>query len=150
MSESSLQRLLKSKVDGKALEFLNNGNKSKTSHISHKELQLQPYLRPGMETNLQKKFLFQLRARMIDLKANFQGSHSNLDCELCEKHIDNQESLLSCQKLVSSGLVPNLPQYSDLFSKDVATQFRISSILEEKFKLRKKCTDEMKNRRSED
>jgi hypothetical protein len=137
MSESSLQKLLKSKVDGKALEFLNNGKKSKTSHISHKELQLQPYLRPGMETNLQKKFLFQLRARMIDLKANFQGSHSNLDFSLCEKHIDNQESLLSCEKLVSSGLVPNLPQYSDLFSKDVATQFRISSIFEEKFKLRK-------------
>ena len=132
-----------------SFKFHHNGKKSKTSHISHKELQLQPYLRPGMETNLQKKFLFQLRARMIDLKANFQGSHSNLDCELCKKHIDNQESLLSCEKLVSLGLVPNLPQYSDLFSKDVAKQFRISSILEEKFKQKKKCTDEMKNRRSE-
>jgi hypothetical protein len=144
MSEHCLQKLLRRQVDGKALEFLNKEKKSKTSHISHTELKLQPYLRPGKESNLQKKFLFQLRARMVDLKANYQGSHSNLQCELCERHIDDQESLLTCEKLGSSGLVPNLPQYSDIFGEDVVEQFRVSSILEEKFKLRKHCIDEMK------
>ena len=53
--------------------IMNNGKNTKNikSRRDKGELQLQPYLRPGMETNLQKKFLFQLRARMIDLKANF-------------------------------------------------------------------------------
>ena len=28
--------------------------------------------------------------------------HSNLDCEMCQKHIDDQESLLSCEKLAEN------------------------------------------------
>ena len=145
MSIFSLQKLLKVKVDEKALQYLNKEKKSKTSHISHTKLQLQPYLRPGKASNLQRKFLFQLRARMVDLKANYQGSHSTLLCDLCEKHVDDQESLLFCEKLAnSSELVENLPQYKDLFSEDIKKQFVTSSILEEKFKLRNKSIDEMK------
>jgi hypothetical protein len=67
--------------------------KSKTSHISHKDLKLQPHLRPGKASNLQRKFLFQLRASMVDLKANYQGSHSKLECELCGKHIERPRIL---------------------------------------------------------
>ena len=97
------------------------------------------------ETNEQKKCLSQLRTRMLDLKANYQGSHSNLDCELCQKHTDDQESLLSCEKLAeSTHLVLSLPKYNDLFTTDVDKQFGISAILEEKFKLKKKFRDNLK------
>ena len=145
LSKLSLQKLLRKQVDRKALDYLNNLKKRKTSHIPHNELKLQPYLRPGRETNEQKKFLFQLRTRMLDLKANYQGSHSNLDCELCQKHTDDQESLLSCEKLAeSTHLVLSLPKYSDLFTNDVVKQFGISAILQEKFKLKKKCRDNLK------
>jgi hypothetical protein len=82
---------------------------------------------------------------MVDLKANYQGSHSKLECDLCGKHLDDQESLLSCEKLAgSSRLVANLPQYSDLFCEDVGKQLVISSILEEKFKMRNKAIDKIK------
>ena len=82
---------------------------------------------------------------MLDLKANYQGNHLKLECELCGKHLDNQESLLSCEKLAdSSRLVANLPHYSDLFCEDVGKQYVISSILEEKFKMRNKALNLMK------
>ena len=68
-----------------------------------------------------------------------------MECELCGKHLDDQESLLSCEKLAdSSRLVANLPQYSDLFCEDVGKQFVISSILEEKLKMRNKAIDKTK------
>ena len=146
ISEYSLQKLLKVKVDIAALEYLNKEKKSKTKHISHTELKLQPYLRPGMASNFERKFVFQLRAKMVDLKANYQGSHSNLLCDLCEKHFDDQESLLSCEKLDGSEIVSNLPKYDDLFSEDVSKQIEIASILNKKFKLRNKSLDEKKKK----
>ena len=66
-------------------------------------------------------------------------------CDLCEKYVDDQESLMFCEKLgKSSELVENLPLYKDFFSEDIKKQFVTSSILEEKFKLRNKSIDEMK------
>ena len=147
ISKYALQKLLSKKAEVKALEFLNKEKKSKTKHIVHTKLQIQPYLRPGNMSNMQRKFIFQLRAKMLDVKANYQGSHSNLKCELCEKHIDNQESLLVCEKLGGdAGLVSNLPLYDDLFSADVTKQISISSILEEQFKMRKKLIEAMKKK----
>ena len=57
---------------------------------------------------------------MLDVKVNYRGSYSSLQCELCGKHKDSQESLLSCEKLNdSTGLVSELPVYDDLFARDV-------------------------------
>ena len=81
------------------------------------------------------------------MKVNYQGSHSTLQCELCGKHEDSQESLLSCEKLNdSTGLVSELPVYDDLFAKDVQTQMKMSAILKEKYDLRNKLIKEMMNK----
>ena len=147
MSETTLKNVLNKKAEKKALEYLNKEKKSKTKHIIHHQLNIQPYLKAGKMNNMQRKFLFQLRARMLDLKVNFQGSHSNLQCELCGKHEDNQESLLTCEKLMdSSGLVGDLPVYNDLFEQDVEKQFQISAILKKKFDMRNKLLNEMKKK----
>ena len=121
--------------------------KSKTKHIIHDQLTIQPYIRAGKMSNLQRKFLFQLRSRMLDVKVNYQGSHTSLQCELCGKHEDSQESLLSCEKLKdSTGLVSELPVYDDLFAQDVQTQMKIVAILKKKYDLRNKLIKEMKNK----
>ena len=84
---------------------------------------------------------------MLDVKVNYQGSHTSLQCELCGKHEDSQESLLSCEKLKdSTGLVSELPIYDDLFAQDVQTQMKIVAILKKKYDLRNKLIKEMKNK----
>ena len=69
----------------KALEYLNNEKKSKTQHIIHRELLLQPYLKPGNMSNTQRKFLFKLMSRMLDVKVNFPGTQDNLIIMMTKK-----------------------------------------------------------------
>ena len=108
---------------------------------------MQPYLLPGLMTNSQKKFVFLLRARMVDLKFNFKGSHNNLKCELCGNHDDDQESLLVCEKLKKQNQVVTIPpQYNDIFSTDLKQQLSVLSILEENYKLRKVLFEEKKRK----
>ena len=84
---------------------------------------------------------------MIDMKVNYQGSHTDLLCDLCGKHEDSQQSLLICEKLIdSTGLVGELPVYNDLFAPDVQKQINISSILKKKFELRNKLIEQLKNK----
>ena len=51
----------------------------------------------------QTKFLFAARARMLFVRANYPGMHSEKFCLLCEtdmkKVCDTQEHLLECEKL---------------------------------------------------
>ena len=139
MSEYSLTNLLNKQSKIKALEYLNNEKKSKTKHIIHRELILQPYLKPGNMSNIQRKFLFKLRSRMLDVKVNFPGTQENLVCELCGEHNDDQESLLVCEKLdESNSLVTKSPDFKDLFFSHVDKQLQKSLILKKKFELRKK------------
>ena len=51
MSEYSLRNLLNKQANMIALEDLNNEKKSKTKHISHTELTMQSYLKPGRMSN---------------------------------------------------------------------------------------------------
>ena len=120
VSEYSLQKLLNRQANVKTLEYLNSEKRRKTRHIVHKELSLQPYLKPGKMSNMQRKFIFKFRSMMLDVKVNFPRTQSNLKCEVCGEHEDDQQSILVCEKLneTSSGVI-NPPKYEDLFSSNV-------------------------------
>ena len=97
------------------------------------------------------KFLFQLRSTMLDFKINFEinfeisfkGGKTNLTCDLCQNHMDDQESLLTCEKLIDlTGVTNNLPYYEYIFSEKANTQLNIISILQERYLIRKKLLKE--------
>ena len=100
-------------------------------------------LLPNTMSIEQMKFLFQLRSRMLDFKINFKGGQTNLTCDLCQNHIDDQESLLTCEKLIDhTSITNNLPKYEDIFSEQVNTQLNILSILQERYSIRKRLLKE--------
>ena len=147
MSKFSLKQVVGKKADAKALQFLNSKKGNKCIQVSHKKLEIQKYLMPNPMSNIQRKFLFQLRSRMLDLKVNFQGSHQKFLCELCKNHQDDQKSLLICSQLDSqNSLVESIPKYEDIFDEKPEVQIKIVSILQEKFKLRKHLLAEKKNK----
>ena len=147
MSKFSLKQVVGKKADAKALQFLNSKKGNKCIQVSHKKLEIQKYLMPNPMSNIQRKFLFQLPSRMLDLKVNFQGSHQNFLCELCKNHQDDQKSLLICSQLDShNSLVESIPKYEDIFDEKPEVQIKIVSILQEKFKLRKHLLAEKKNK----
>merc|ERR1712179_476095 len=92
----------------------------------------------GMETR-EKKFLFQLRSRMIDVKTNFKNNNSDLSCPLCDIKEDDQKHVLECPTLLNntSDVAEGNISYDDIFSNDVLKQAKILRIFNYSWKKRK-------------
>ena len=123
MSKEVLKKVVKEKISSKALCYLKELQQkhSKSQPLQYEKLCLQDYLQSDIKsTQREKSFAFNLRSRMIELKANFKSVQKNLTCRLCGAHEENQPGLLICQTLnantdISTG---SPPQFSDLYSHD--------------------------------
>ena len=110
----------------------------KLLHISHTASNMADYLKPNDISNIEAKFIFSARSRMVDVRTNFPGQHPDIMCPLCEEDSDTQEHLLVCVELETFGvMVRNIPQYIDLFGEDLISKVNISRILKEKYGRRK-------------
>jgi hypothetical protein len=141
MPEQTFRRIIKEKTELKALEYLNHlkGRHSKVMDINHQSLNMQLYLEPN-EMNIQEsKFLFALRSRMVDVRANYREKHFITLCPGCKLEEETQEHLLRCINLQETGTVTTTtPEYQDLFSCNLHKQVKIARILRTQFKLRNK------------
>ena len=59
--------------------------------------------------------IFIARSRTLDLKCNFKLGQSKLQCRLCDAHLEDQNSLLTCPAPSQQ----QQPQYSDIFSDNM-------------------------------
>ena len=87
MSEMSFKGLVQKKEVSHRLRYLNELKEKQTKvlHISHNVLKMADYLTPNGITNSEAKFLFNARTRMLDVKSNFPGKHSDTLCPLCDE-----------------------------------------------------------------
>ena len=141
MSKHQLKWLLKSAVKAEAFIYLSDiqSGHSKTKNLQYSGLKLQPYLSSQRETTIkQKATLFKLRTRMLNVRDNFKSGKEDVLCKCCQKEIESQIHLLSCEKLMDNSLVTNLHRYEDLFLEDADKVEAIGHILAEKFELFKK------------
>ena len=144
IKKEPLRKFVVDKIEEKSYQFLNEKKlkHSKVSHINHKELKIQDYLKPeNIKDNQLAKFLFSARCRMIDCRKNFPNKHKNeLSCPLpgCEQD-DTQVHLLNCDKLPTQCVNQTNAEvvYENLFSNQVETQLIVASILQERMKQRK-------------
>ena len=86
MSKIGFRNLIRRNAASKALQSLNKikGKHSKVLHITHKKMEIQPYLRGALLLSDQEsKFLFALRCRMLDLKTNFREKYADTLCPCC-------------------------------------------------------------------
>ena len=136
-TKESFKKTVKQHVNEKAFTYLKNLQQthSKSRPLQCSKLSLQGYLRSDNKmTTKEKSFFFAVRTRMIDLKSNFKAGKKDLNCSLCDKHEENQESLLSCTALDTDEKV-KAPQYSDLFSEEKEKIYNISVLLKKKFEM---------------
>ena len=141
MPEQTFRRIVKEKTDLKALEYLNNlkAKHSKVMNLDHQNLIMQTYLEPNEMSVQECKFMFALRSRMVDVRANYREKYFVAICPSCKLEEENQEHLLSCINLQTTGTIANsTPEYQDLFSNNLRKQVNISRILRAQFKLRNK------------
>ena len=107
---------------------------------------MQDYLKDRTISNQLKRFIFALRARMIDIGQNYPNKYQTKHCPVCrdEKIWDTQEHILFCIGLnINKQVTQTLPKYEDLFGKDVKKQIAVAKIIFEKFKVRTKKLKEI-------
>ena len=144
MSKNSFKGQVKDAAEKASLEYLlhQKQNMSKISHIKYTKLHMQEYLKASTFTNKEAETLCNARGRMIDVKANYKGSHTDLSCPpQCDKNnLDTQSHLLSCDNLHGQDIqIVNTNQsYEDIFSDNVDKQLITTRVLINKLELRKK------------
>ena len=123
-----------------AFEWLMNEKKenSKVMDMAYKKYQMQEYLVSSLLETREKKFLFQLRLRMLNVKTNFRNSVTDLSCPLCKHEEDTQKHLLRCPFLSTNQPVLSNPEYAHIFDSDVNKQINITRIFMGLWKMRKK------------
>ena len=142
MKKEDLKVLVKDACETKALEYLNKvkAKHSKVRDIKHSKWETQGYLQPNKEylSIHEAKFIFLLRTRMLDVKANFENKYRDKSCPNCETSEDTQTHLLECAKLIDGTTMTNsIPVYSDLFGDNLEKMLKISRLIENNFKKRK-------------
>ena len=146
MKQSGFQNLVKSAVVKEAFNYLlkiKNGDAqtrghSKVAHIKYKRLEMQNFLRPNRISIQEAKFIFLVRARMLDIKANYQNAHANMLCIACKETEETQEHLLQCKVLGDENMVvEELPEYGNLFGENLQKQITVAKILNTNFNKRK-------------
>ena len=90
----------------------------------------------------EKLFCFAARCRMIDVRCNKLHGQSQLMCRLGCDRKETQNHLLDCDALTDSSIVKDLPEYPDLYGKDIQKMENISKILQDKFKLLKELHEQ--------
>ena len=139
LSKTGWKDLVSKKVQNRAFKYLTDlkATHSKARNIQYQNLQLQSYL-GSSENNLtiqEKQFIFAARTRMLDVKANFKSSESDLSCRKCRKATEDQEHLLNCESLLDLNPVTSPPRYEDIFGVEIENITRTGRILKEKYNL---------------
>ena len=137
-SKKAFKLIVKDAVKAKAFSDLVKAQQghSKGKEITYRDLSLQEYLKANSPlTNKEKRFLFSARTRGLDVKNNFKQGKKDLQCRLCRKHIEDQQSLLTCEALDQGSYAhfSTQPRYSDIFSENLEKLAAITRVLHKKF-----------------
>ena len=144
LKKHKFKKLLKKKLYEKSFEFLfnlkNKENRSKSKQLS--SYNLQNYLQTDLLTTRQKKLLFSLRTRSVDVKTNYKSMYKfNIRCRLCQKDEDSEKHYLKCE-IVLRNIEPSIDlttaSYDNIFSSNIEDQVNITKIYDQIFKIRSK------------
>ena len=102
VSKNVFKRYVKKKVEISHLRFLDQLKKkhSKSKYLDCTELKIADYLENPNLSTLEKRLLFKLRSRTVDVKLNFPGANPNPWCISCGLFPESQSHLLQCPALV--------------------------------------------------
>ena len=120
-------------------------------HVTHYELKMEAYLSSPVIYNFQTKYLFHVRCWMLFLRSNYSHMYKDDYCPLCSgsninvpQFIDTQEHLLTCDKLsTESEVIETGSTYTDIFSKDVEKQAKLTLLLSTKYNRRTQLEKEI-------
>ena len=92
------------------------------------------------------KLLFQLKTKMVNVKANYSSLHSyNLDCDLCDKEgkrrKDTQEHVLKCPVIRRELSEHTKVKYKDIKNESLSDQLKVVKCVRRNLEIRKRLLD---------
>jgi hypothetical protein len=102
VSKNVFKKFVKKKVTIAHLKYLNGLKEklSKAKHLNCRELKQAEYIQNSTFTTREKRLLFKLRSKTLDVKQNFPGLNKDPWCSSCGLFPENQSHLLQCPALV--------------------------------------------------
>ena len=142
LKKGAIKKYIKRKLYQKATEFLfvNKMKHSKSTNLT--SFKLQDYLQTDKLSTKEKKLLFSLRTRSVNVKRNYKNMYKfNMKCALCENENDeeSEKHLLKCPIILEN--MDNVAEvqnacYDDIYSQNIDSQINITKIFAKVFKTR--------------
>ena len=142
MRKYAFNKLVNEKINLIAAQYLIGLKErhSKSLYLKY-STEMQPYLRNENLTIQNKKLMFKIKNRLIDVKINFKKKYNNnLECRLCSYPEESQAHLMKCSEIIEDEEVKTAIgnySYEDLFSCDLRTQTHLIKAWQLLIKIRK-------------
>ena len=143
ISKPKYQKLLKSAIRIKALEYLLDKQGRKGSEIKYSNLELAEYLMPNNEllSIEDKRNLFEMRNHMVDIPANFSSSKVITKCICRDK--EDMKHIYICKKL---NIIKEETYFEMIYSDNVKEQVivykRFKNNMEKRSEIKEKTNKE--------
>jgi hypothetical protein len=120
MKKETFKNIVKSQIKNLSMNYLINlrSKHSKTENLII-EKQMKPYLKSSNITLDEKKLLFAMKTRSVNVKTNFKNGFSNMLCRLCAKPGEDESELhlMHCKEIVSESDIRD--QMKNITYKDI-------------------------------
>ena len=127
MKKGSFKKLVDEKIQLVSATYLINlkDKHSKSEQLKY-STEIQPYLKNDELSIEDKKLMFRLKNRLIDVKINYRKKYKdNLQCRLCNSSEESQPHLVVCPELMIDNKLREAFEnycYDDIFSNDEKKQ----------------------------
>ena len=104
MKKAEFQNLVKKKIRNLSKEYLITlrNKHSKSEYLLH-ENSIKDYLRSNQLSTDEKKLLFAMKTKTVNVKTNYSNGYSNMQCRLCKAQGEDECEihLMKCVQIVS-------------------------------------------------
>ena len=150
MKRLTFKKIVKEKLQLLAAQYLitKKLQHSKSQHLTYSK-EMKPYLRNELLKIEDKRLMFRIRNRLIDVKSNYRGKYKDdMTCRLCNITEESQLHLFSCTELLSDNIIRDSMKgytYADIFSTNLKTQAHMIDIWHKLLKLRTRKLNQTNN-----
>ena len=141
MTKRKFNRILKERISENALKYLTGKQAKKGKEITYNKIEMAEYLLPDSKLSKeQKRQLFSIRNKMIDIPDSFSSSEIETFCYCGEREI--MSHIYYCKLLNEDN--SELISYQKIYNGNISEQTKIYHRFEENLKVREKINNEGK------
>ena len=138
MSKVKFNKLLKQRIRKNAYKYLTEKKRTKGKEISYSRIKMAEYLLPENDLTIeQKRRIFAVRNKMVDIPNHFSSSKNNTLCVCGEK--ETLSHIYDCE-ILNETKRETLP-YEKIYDGNVFEQTKILYKIEENLQVREKHSD---------